>query len=422
MNGAGPFSPRTILALLVLGSTALLLFLYALGQGWTGREERDGGAHAAAPGLNGFAALATLLDRRGYVVTLSRNRGRLDDEALLVLTPQHSADAQELRTLLAQRRHVGPTLLILPKWHVAAVSPTLPAAQPGWVTLEGAGAPDWLGAALPAADLRASIDQEGGWRGLGRSGRLPSRQIAQAVEGPGIVPLVRSAGGAVLAGYVEDGGYYPVLAEAAGNPQTGEDQGAWPVVIVAEPDLLDNHGLADRERAALALALVETTLEGYDLPIIFDLTQAGLGQTDNLLTLAFRPPFLAATLCLLLAALGIGWRAFHRFGPAVAALPEARFGKALLVVNGAALIERTGRLHLLGHPFATLVMARIAAQLGIRQRGSHGREEAVARHLARSDRADDFIHAMAALRSARKATDLLRTARSLQAIEKDLKR
>src|SRR5690606_32166882 len=154
----------------------------------------------------------------------------------------------------------------------------------------------------------------------------------------------------------------------------------------------------------------------------FDLTLAGLGHSDNLLTLAFQPPFLAATFCLLLAALLIAWRALRRFGPPIAEAPALAMGKRQLARNGAALVERARRLHLLGPPYAALVPGRMADALGIHEPDPLAREEAVARALAARNIAPDFAARAAALRDARKAHELLRAAGALRTIERMLAR
>ncbi len=404
-QGAAPFDPRVVLGLLLVGAGALLLFLYAVGAGWDGRSERDGGAHAAANGLNGFAGLAALLERRGHAVSLSRNRGRLGDPALLVLTPPHFADGEALAEVLAERRWQGPTLLILPKWFAIELPEEgfdeLP--PQGWVQLGNGGSPAWLEELDGLVAIEARIGRTQGWRGLGRTGGLARPDVVQAVSAEGLEPLVSATRGALLAGSLE-----------------GAD---WPLMIVAEPDLLNNYGLADQERAALALALVERALDGEDLPILFDLTLPGLGASDNLLTLTFRPPFLAATLCLMLAAIVVGWRGFRRFGPVVAGVPDGAeadgaMGKRQLARNGAALVERSGRLHLLGPPYAALMARRIGARLGAREHD----EAAIARLLALRGFAEDFTARMAALRAARRPRDLISAARALAQLERTIAR
>ena len=105
----------------------------------------DGGGHAGGKGLNGYAALADLLEKRGYAVNRARSEARLDDPGLLVLTPPLQGDAEDLNRIIEKRRHSGPTLLVLPKWvTMPATAATGQAkAKKGWVQIGGAERPDW---------------------------------------------------------------------------------------------------------------------------------------------------------------------------------------------------------------------------------------------------------------------------------------
>lgn len=427
-RAATPFSPRTLLAVIAVGAAAFLLLLYAIGAGWDGSRDRNGGAHAAANGLNGFAGLARLLEKRGHEVSLSRSEARLDDEGLLVLTPQHGADGEAIAQIIASRRYVGPTLLILPKW-VALPADQMPGvdAQPGWVMLGGAVAPEWLKSIEGLEEAVAETGEHSRWKGLGLAGALPDPEnglalmaaSVKAKESTLVLPLVTDEDGDFVAGYLNDDGVYPALDDAAGyGPSDEPDEDLRPVVIVAEPDLLNNYGLADRTRAELALAIVAATLEDNELPVVFDLTQAGIARSENLLTLAFQPPFLAATLCLLLAALVIAWRAFRRFGPPVAEAPALAMGKRQLARNGGGLVARAKRLHLLGPPYSALVAARLAEALGIREADPEAREAAIARVLAARGVAADYTQRADALRRARHPNALLRAAGALRSIER----
>jgi hypothetical protein len=432
-RAASAFSPRTILAVLVVGGGAFLLFLYAIGAGWDGSDDRNGGAHAAANGLNGFAGLAQLLEAQGHEVSLSRSEARLQDEALLVLTPQVFADGERVAEVISARRYFGPTLVILPKW-MAGRPPQNDKvkARDGWVALSGTVQPDWLDQIGGLEGTETKLVARSRWWGIGLEGPFPEPKEVLTMWGGSLVPLVRDEASDVLVGYIDDGAY-PVLAELADapapTPATDDyddyddyepDADLWPVVIVAEPDLMNNYGMADRSRAELAHAIIDATLEDYDLPVVFDLTLAGLGRSENLLTLVFTPPFVAATLSLLLAAMVIAWRAFRRFGPPVAEAPALAKGKRQLARNGAALVERARRLHLLGPPYAALVAARIAEALGVREHDPHAREAAVARLLAARGLADDYAERAAALHRARHANELLRAAGALRTIERKL--
>ena len=118
----------------------------------------------------------------------------------------------------------------------------------------------------------------------------------------------------------------------------------------------------------------------------------------------------------------IGWRAMRRFGPPVAEAPALAMGKRQLARNGAALVERAKRLHLLGPPYAALVTRRIATSLGIREADPRAREDAVAHQLDARGIAADFAQTAETLRQARTPHELLRAAGALRTIERTLAR
>ena len=424
----GTFDPRVVLGMLLFGALAFLATLWFISTGQTSRQgDNDGGGHAAAYGLNGYAALARLVEDEGIAVTLARNTGKHSTDGLLVLTPPTFADGEEIQAIIDSRRYVGPTLVILPKWYASEVPAGSGArAGKGWVMLAGSGAPQWLAQLTAPYALKANVGELKGaaphWRGLGYAGTLPDAKQAMHFTGTGLVPLVLDRSGKVVAGYLSDDGYYPVLHEAAGRASGDSNQldsDKWGVVFVAEPDLFNNWGMADRQRAALARDLIGLAMEGEELDVTFDLTLNGIGQTRNLLTLAFTPPFLAATLCLILAMLVVAWRAFRRFGPPVAEARAIAFGKARLVANSAGFVQRTGRLYLLAAPFAALVAGRIAGLLRLRKADDQTIDEAMRR---RQPGAASFSAAADQMRAARTRTELLRAARALKDIERNLTR
>lgn len=431
-RAASPFAPGAVAALLLVGGGAFLLFLYAIGAGWTGDRMRAT-AHANSNALNGFSALVELLERRGHTVEVTRETvtGQGYD-TLLVLTPDASTDPAELQSVIEARQYVGPTIVILPKWS----SMTLPADAPGdppddWVELQQDYTALWFEQVALFAPLELAQGTTQGWSGLGLRGGLPESTAVQAItEVPGkeLIGLVSDSQGDLLVGYWNRGGYHPVLADAAGisfSPDVEESQTTdlYPLIVVAEPDLMNNYGLADEARARAAVALVELAMEDAAMPVVFDLAMPGLGAHENLLTLAFRPPFLAATLCLLAAMLVIGWRAFKRFGAPLAEVPAMAHGKTQLARNGAALVERTRRWHLLGAPYAAMIAARIAAALQIREAEPVAREAAIDAAMAtRGLDGPRFSASAAHLRQARRPAEIVRAAHALRSIERTLVR
>jgi hypothetical protein len=421
-GAASPFSPRAVLALVLFGAVAFVALLWMIGSGMTG-STNDGGSHAGGKGLNGYAALARFLERRGYAVARLRSESRLDDSGLLVLTPPPHAEGEDIDRIVARRRTVGPTLVIAPKWYTVRAQ-GVRGAKRGWVALAGTRTPSWQGF-LDDVSVEVRPMVGGRWTGAGARGRVPVPGQVESGRGRRLVPLVAGTDGRILAAYVDDGGRYPGLERIAlQHPaeRGGERTDLYPLVLVFEPDLLDNYGMAEAANARLAERLVQAAVAGSEPTVNFDLTLNGFARTPNLLTLAFAPPFLAATLCLLLAALAVGWRTFLRFGPPRVAGRAIAFGKQALVANAAGLIRRSRRLHLIAAPYATRARERLARVLALpRLADAAATEAAIDRALdARVPGGAPFSAVAARLRAARSQHDILKAAQELHALERTL--
>lgn len=423
--GANPFSRWAVLGIVVVGAALFVALLWMIATGAGFESGNDGKAHAEGRGLNGYAALAGYLDRRGYAVTLGKSRGGLDKPGLLVLTPPAQADGKEINRIVAARRYVGPTLVITPKWLALPADSRQKGAKRGWVNLQGIAPPRWEGF-LDELSAKVSPMTAAGWQGAGLSGKLPRTRFVMSGAGTGLVRLIHADETQTLAGFMDDGGTYPRLEAMAQDRvlYSGEEEDLYPLVIVFEPDLLDNYGMARFENARLAEALVGAMEVKPGDPITFDMTLNGFGRSRNLLTLAFTPPFLAATLCLLMAALILGWRAFLRFGPPLAAERAIAFGKRALVANSAGLVRRSRRLHLIGAPYADRSRERLMRALALpRSMPGEEADAAIDRALAsRKADAEPFSAISARLRHARKPHDLVKAARDLHALERMLTR
>jgi len=430
--GANPFSRWAVLAMVLLGGALFVALLWMIGTGTGLGSTNDGQAHVAGKGLNGYAALADYLDRRGFAVTRTRDQRALDQPGLLILTPPAGAEGKELDRIVSARRMIGPTLVIVPKWFAfPAVKGGDKNAKPGWVRLVGANGPNWPGfhdELTLVGGPEKGVKPPKGWKGAGLSAPLADPRVLIGGRGKGLMPLVQTSDERlVLAGYIDDGGDYPGLdmlaVDSPVGPRAGMD-GLYPLVFVFEPDLLDNYGMARIENARLAEAIVRATGVEPGGSVAFDMTLNGFGRAQNLLTLAFTPPFLAATLCLLLAAVIVGWRAFLRFGPPLAPERAIAFGKRALVANAAGFVRRARRLHLIAGPYADRARERLVAGLALpRTLDPAATEKAIDRALAvrRPDMAPFSVTA-AHLRAARRVPDLLKAARDLHALERTLLR
>lgn len=409
-GGSGAFSRGGALALVLGGFLLFLALVWLIGSGEEFGDGNRGDDHAASKGLNGFAGLVRLAEANGYDVTRSRSPAGLETEGLLVLTPPAATDPEEFGKILQKREQIGPTLVILPKWAALRPPAILPEEarekfKPGWVILADAYDVGWT-TELPAPYAFTNAlegldkDEEPGWDGFELGGELPTRKILYAEEDPLHEPLVTDSAGHWLA--------LRVLGEEGTDFY---DNAHWTVFLV-DPDLANNYGLADQTRAEAAMALLHAAAYDGDISeVTFDLTLNGFGASENLLTLAFRPPFLAATLCLLLALLIIGWRAFRRFGPASASGgPAIAFGKERLIANGAGLILRARRFHLLGAPYAALSARRIAERLGLARHDAEMIDAALARRLPAEE---PFSRRAARLEAAARPAELLAAAQAL---------
>lgn len=332
----GPFNPRLVIGLIAAGLVAFaaLLLLLAYG-GSLGAPRGGGGATIDSSAATGFKGLVTLTGRF-HATSLIRDPDDLAAPDLVVVAVQERTTPADLSALL-QRRLGRPTLLVLPKW-ITRPDP----GHPGWVRALGPGAGAFV-QRLFGGDAQVAIRQGSGGTAEGSdllSGLiLPLPDSTQTISGDELTPIVRAGGGALIAQYREQ-----------------------PHYVLADPDLLNNHGLRDRNRAAAALDLIAALNAAGSDRVHFDLTLTGLGAglSPNALRLAFEPPFLVLTLALLIAALLAGLHGAFRFGPV---RPEKRaipFGKAALVENSAGLIRLAGREAHLGAAYADVIRAETA--------------------------------------------------------------
>jgi hypothetical protein len=447
-GNAEAFGRKGTLVMIAAGFVAFIALLAWLGTGEP--PGNNGGAHGLGKGIAGYAALAALLTQEGHEVGYNRVPGHTGGQELMVLTPLPSADTKDLARLVARRRSgIGPTIVVTPKWFTMGLQSDprapksawtqvfgAPRAPAGWTTILGAAPPHWPGFLdrIVVALGTAKSAPAHGWRnGEGATGPLPDDRVVLSGggfddAGAPLVPLVRSGDGRILAGYFADGGSYPALEAMAGIEPGGDASDSraerQPLVMVFEPDLLNNRGLADLATARDARQLV-LAAAGRGVPrVVFDLSLAGLGAPRNLLTLAFSPPFLAATICLILAMAGVIWRGFTRFGPARSHDPDLPAGKVALVGGGAALLLRARRHHLITQGYADAARERLSLALGLPRRRPGAETDAAIERIQSSVAPDTvpFGQATAQLAAATSPVAIAEHAAEIHAIEQALRR
>lgn len=341
MKVAQVFNPRLVIGLIAAGvlAFAAMLLLVAYGGGSAPSSGRDGRGHALSSAATGFKGLVTLVGefRRARLV---REGEGIQTENLLVVTVEQQTSPAAVTDLL-NRRHGRATLLILPKWV------TLPhPSQRGWVQALGPGTGQ-NAADLFGKDAEIRVVRGGTLPERARGERFlegfspPVPESPQVVGGSDLTPLVTLPGGDALVAQI----------------------GAGPHYVLADPDLLNNHGLRDPAAAQAALELIDRLNATGATGVDFDLTLNGFGSGANsgsVLRLAFEPPFLVMTLALAFAALLAGLHGAFRFGPTRREERAIAFGKAALVENSAGLIRLANREARLGAAYADVVRLETA--------------------------------------------------------------
>jgi hypothetical protein len=343
MTAARPtFDARLIFGLVAAGVLAFIGFFVLTAYAGDFRSGHDGRAHALSVSAVGFRGLVDVIGYSGGETYLVRSPDELESEDLLIVTLDRDTDPAALADLLEVRGGKA-TLLILPKW-ITQAHPL----RRAWVTSSDPAPPELVQTLLPE-DSAVTVGQvnprgrslEG--QGFLKGVTVPAPAITRIISGEGLVTLLAApGGGAVLAHAAQSGGLY----------------------ILADPDILNNHGLKDRGTARSALRLVnELNATGAE-SVMFDLTLSGFEQKQNVLKLAFEPPFLALTAAFLVAALLAGLHGAARFGPAPEEGRAIALGKAALVENSAGLIRLARREHRVGSAYADLIRDAAARDAG----------------------------------------------------------
>jgi len=296
-------------------------------------------------------------------VVVSRTRPLKPSASVVILTPEPGLSAGDLQ---AYPKGVL-TLIVLPKW-LAAPDPIRRgfvrkvAVIPGeryFQDLLRAYAPETR-LAYRSDRIRPDLDGVGGafaWLPHQRPGRIDS---LRTISGKGWTPLI-----------VDERGQ-AVLVQSTKSPS---------IWVLADPDLLNNQGLGDRDTARLAWTILDVA-RGGDRPIQFDVTLNGYARGRTLGRMFLEPPYLAATLCAVAAAMLMGFHALARFGQPRRRGRAFALGARALVDNSADLVRMARKEHELAPAYAALIQALVARSAGGHQQQQGWLDDLAARRGA----------------------------------------
>lgn len=336
-------------------------------------------ANAFSKSAIGFAGFVRLLKDCDIPVKIGRSRAgreQIGQSSLTIVAPTLANSASQLREVGAP----GARLFILPKWTVMPEP-----FHADWVTKVS-----MLNAKLVTENVldpltsKSALSRRTDNARIALKAPLPSfhpqmppttgkMDSLQTISGPGLSPLIRDARGEAI------------LVQIAGT-QT---------YILADPDLMNTHGIHDLATARVAVALVQQMRVGNG-PVTFDVTLNGFGSSPNFFGLAFRPPLLGATICALLAALLIGLHAMSRFGRPVTPPAAFALGKQALASNTADLIRFMRREPAMARRYAQTTRSIVLKALGARRDLSAEQAQALFSGLERHLSADVRFAALTA--------------------------
>ncbi|HKX10466.1 MAG TPA: DUF4350 domain-containing protein [Stellaceae bacterium] len=316
----GIFSGRMLIGWLAAALLTFAASLFFMGRGDDSKSGADTvGPSAFSRSAIGHAGFAETLHALGLTVVKSQydSRAKLSEGGLLVIAEPGGKLGEQDR--VGDLLDAKTVLLVLPKWH--GLPSDKHAGWIGYAELAPLSAADQvLNLAVAKAEVaRVAMAPTWSKNVLGHEPTLVSP--VQVIRGGGLTPIVASDDD-VLVGELTEAG-----------------RRLW---ILADPDVIENHGISVGDNAAFAAALVKALRSGSG-SVVFDETVHGyVARPDNPLRLMFQFPFVVVTLQGLMAIALLLWATLGRFGAPETAPPALSSGKQGLVESAAKLLGFAG--------------------------------------------------------------------------------
>jgi hypothetical protein len=315
--------------LLVIGTIALAVF--------GGGNVETVGPSAFSRSAIGYAGIADVMHRLGARVVKSRGDSvaKLDPAGVLVLAEPSRATAQQMSALM----NAHTVLLILPKWTGQASE-----SHRGWISMAVPVPPSVARTATQVANVDVVRVPRVTYWSHNEIGRAP-------VISEGDMQLIKSSR------------LRPVIGNDSGMLVGELRTGARRLWILADPDPLQNHSLADPDNAAFAVALINA-LRGEDGNVVFDEVVHGFAETaSSPFRMLFEFPFVLATIQGAIAVALLLWATMRRFGAPLSPPVELKSGKRSLIEATANLLDFGRHRPIIMQRYVHAVVQDVARQL-----------------------------------------------------------
>ncbi len=334
------FSVRLIAGWLAAAALACAFSFYLMTRDTSGENRPDeAGPTIFSRSAIGYAAFYHTLRKLGVAAGESTSP-RGDAGALVVIAEPNDDDRTRahVRDVLAR---APAALLILPK-RKGRPDPARP-----WYLGEDAFVPvSRVRRVLDDAELTAAVERGsagGAWRTLAPIADAPSVAGPQLVRSPALHPFVDAPGGVLIGEAIRDGRR---------------------LVVLADPDLVENHGIVRGANAAVAVALVRSLLGERGGRVVFDEAVHGYVSRPFAWTrLLFGFPFVLVTAQIAIAAGLLAWSGAGRFGAPKPREPALPAGKRTLIESGARLFALADHAQFLAARYADAVVRETAHRL-----------------------------------------------------------
>ena len=334
-NTGSPFAARTVAIMLTIAIVSFGAVMVLAGWSPELRDRNHAGDHPFSTSAIGYNGFVQLLEDQGYPVEVSRLEHKLTDRdwgVMVVTLPAWGAGDIEKTELQPT------TLIVLPKW-VGTVDPFNTKRQRDTKFIDASAVNDLLGKLNVTGEI-GRIDVP----------RLTETPFGDMKLKPDVkMQVIKSDTLIELAG-TEDGILLGKMADSD-------------IYILADPDMLNTFGLAERENARFAVQLMDWIRYDAAEPIIFDATLHGFVRSENLMQMMFDIPYVGATLAALAAAFLLGWAALVRFGPTVRDGRVIALGKQALVDNSAGLFTMSRRETRMAPGYLAMMRRRVAREI-----------------------------------------------------------